>query len=70
MSISVTATFPALDHGFAETAVLGSPSLETQINVQLDSDGQDWFRPRGKDQKTRMNAVLKAYMESERRRSR
>jgi uncharacterized protein (DUF4415 family) len=61
---------PELDDTFFETAQLVSPSAKTQITVRLDSDVLDWFRQQGKGYQTRMNTVLKAYMESQRRRPR
>lgn len=61
---------PELDDTFFETAALVTPSAKTQITVRLDRDVLEWFRGQGKGYQTRMNAVLKAYMESERRRSR
>ena len=61
---------PELDDAFFETAVLVTPSAQTQITVRLDSDVLDWFRQQGNGYQTRMNAVLKAYMESQQRRSR
>ena len=61
---------PELDDAFFETAVLVTPSAKTQITVRLDSDVLDWFRQQGNGYQTRMNAVLKAYMESQQRRSR
>ncbi len=61
---------PELDDAFFETAALVAPSAKTQITVRLDSNVLEWFRQQGKGYQTRMNAVLKAYMESQRRRSR
>lgn len=61
---------PELDDAFFETAALVTPSSKTQITVRLDDDVLEWFRGQGKGYQTRMNAVLKAYVESQRRRSR
>jgi uncharacterized DUF497 family protein len=61
---------PELDDAFFETAELVTPSAKTQITVRVDSEVLEWFRQQGKGYQTRMNAVLKAYMESQRRRSR
>ncbi|UJW73361.1 BrnA antitoxin family protein [Rhizobium sp. SL42] len=58
---------PELDDAFFEAAKLKSPSDKTQITVRLDSDVLEWFRSQGKGYQTRMNAVLKAYMQSQRR---
>ena len=61
---------PEFDDTFFETAALVTPAAKTQITVRLDRDVLEWFRGQGKGYQTRMNAVLKAYMDSERRRSR
>lgn len=61
---------PELDDAFFETAMLVTPSSKTQITVRLDDDVLEWFRGQGKGYQTRMNAVLKAYVESQRRRPR
>lgn len=61
---------PELDDTFFETAEFVTPSAKTQITVRLDNDVLEWFRGEGKGYQTRMNAVLKAYVESQRRRSR
>lgn len=37
---------------------------KTQLTMRLDSDVLNWFRRQGKGYQTRINAVLKAYMEA------
>jgi uncharacterized protein (DUF4415 family) len=36
---------------------------------RLDSDVAEWFKARGKGHLTRMNAVLRAYVEAQKRRA-
>jgi uncharacterized protein (DUF4415 family) len=43
------------------------PSGKTSIHLRLDSDIVEWFKSRGKGHLTRMNAVLRAYVESQSR---
>jgi uncharacterized protein (DUF4415 family) len=37
------------------------------MNLRVDADVVDWFKRTGRGYQTRMNAVLRAYMESHRR---
>lgn len=41
---------------------------KTSVHLRVDSDVLQWFRGQGKGHLTRMNAVLRAYMEANRRR--
>ena len=42
---------------------------KTSIHLRVDADVLDWFRSRGKGHLTRMNAVLRAYMDAEKARA-
>lgn len=44
-------------------AYVGLPPAKTRIHASLDADVVDWFRSRGRGYQTRMNAVLRRYME-------
>ena len=44
-----------------------TPPEKKQISVRMDGDVVDWFQSLGKGYQTRMNAVLRAYMESRKR---
>lgn len=46
---------------------IGAP--KKQLTVRLDTDVIDWFKSQGKGYQTRMNAVLRQYMEREKPRS-
>jgi uncharacterized protein (DUF4415 family) len=41
------------------------PAGKTSVHLRLDSDVVEWFRSRGKGHLTRMNAVLRAYVEAQ-----
>ncbi len=58
-----TSEIPALDPDFFKSANLRMPSKKASITVRLDSDVLEWFRNQGKGYQTRINAVLRTYME-------
>jgi uncharacterized protein (DUF4415 family) len=43
------------------------PKGKTSVHLRLDNDVVEWFRARGKGHLTRMNAVLRAYVEAQKR---
>ena len=56
---------PELDEAFWSRARLVLPEAgKTQLTLRLDSDLVDWFKASGKGYQTRMNAVLRAYVEA------
>jgi len=58
-----TSEIPALDPDFFKSAILRMPSKKASITVRLDTDVLEWFRNQGKGYQTRINAILRAYME-------
>jgi uncharacterized protein (DUF4415 family) len=57
-----------LSKGYAGLpAGIGTP--KKQLTVRLDTDVVEWFKSQGKGYQTRMNAVLRQYMEHEKGRS-
>ena len=48
-------------------AVILDLSPKTAISFRVDTDIYDYFKARGKGFQTRMNAVLRAYVEHQRR---
>ena len=58
-----TSEIPALDPDFFKSAILRMPCKKASITVRLDSDVLEWFRNQGKGYQTRINAVLRTYME-------
>jgi len=58
-----------LDDPFFETARHLSPSallkeIKQQITLRIDADVLEWFRASGSGYQSRMNAVLKAYVQT------
>lgn len=56
---------PPLDKSFFEHAQLRLPGKKQSVTVRLDADVLEWFRAQGKGYQTRINAVLRLYMESQ-----
>ena len=50
-----------------DQAVLGLPPRKEHINIRIDADVLEWFRQTGRGYQTRMNYVLRAFVESRRR---
>lgn len=59
-----TTEIPELEPDFFKSATLRMPSKKASITVRLDSDVLEWFRNQGKGYQTRINAVLRTYMEA------
>jgi uncharacterized protein (DUF4415 family) len=59
---------PELGDDFFRQAEVWMPSEKpkAQLTVRFDADIVDWFRKQGRGYQTRMNAVLRAYMETRR----
>jgi uncharacterized protein (DUF4415 family) len=49
---------------FWRSARVVVPTGKTSVHLRLDSDVVEWFRASGKGHLTRMNAVLRAYVEA------
>ncbi|ETX06320.1 BrnA antitoxin family protein [Candidatus Entotheonella palauensis] len=52
--------------GFWENATLQMPEPKQLIALLVDREVLDWYKHKGKGYQTRMNAVLRAYMEAHR----
>jgi uncharacterized protein (DUF4415 family) len=55
---------------FAEAVVrngLKQPEPKAQLTLRLDRDVLEWFRSQGRGYQTRINALLRAYMDANRR---
>jgi uncharacterized protein (DUF4415 family) len=50
---------------FWKSARVVMPSGKTSVHLRLDSDVAAWFKAGGKGHLTRMNAVLRAYVEAQ-----
>lgn len=45
---------------------LRTPSTKTLLSLRVDSDVVEWFRAQGRGYQSRMNALLRAYMDAHR----
>jgi uncharacterized protein (DUF4415 family) len=50
-------------------AKVGFPGPKQQLTMRLDKDVIDWFRAQGSGYQTRMNAVLRSFVEAQRQRT-
>lgn len=46
---------------------LAAPPTKTLLSLRIDSDVVRWFRAQGRGYQSRMNALLRAYMDAHRR---
>ena len=61
---------PELDTEFWDKAEVVFPEPKKAVTIRLDGDVLAWFKGAGKGYQSRMNAVLRSYMENvERRRT-
>ena len=58
---------PEADESFWRRAELRMLQPKKGIYVRLDADVLDWLKSKGKGYQTRMNAMLRTLMESDRR---
>lgn len=57
----------SLGEEFWKSARVVVPPGKTSVHLRLDKDVVEWFRARGKGHLTRMNAVLRAYVDAHKR---
>ena len=55
---------PPLDNSFFADATLRLPRRKKSLSIRLDPDVLEWFKRQGKGYQTRINAVLRMYMEA------
>jgi uncharacterized protein (DUF4415 family) len=48
-------------------AIEGLPTRKRDVHIRIDEDVLDWFRQTGRGYQTRINRVLRAFVESRRR---
>jgi uncharacterized protein (DUF4415 family) len=56
---------PELDEAFFEKAVIVLPQPKASVCIRLDQEVLEWFKAQGKGYQTRINALLRAYMEAQ-----
>ncbi len=57
---------PELDKDFFKSATLVLPEPKTTVTIRLDQRVLEWFKAKGPGYQTRINALLRAYMEAHR----
>ena len=55
---------PELDADFFKNAKIRMPQAKKAVSIRLDQDVLTWFRRQGRGYQTRMNAVLRTYMQA------
>lgn len=61
---------PLADEAWFKTAKVVEPPSKQAISIRLDQDVLDWFRTNSDRYQSKINAVLRAYMEHERAKKR
>ena len=51
-----------LDESFWENAVVEYPEKKKSVTIRLDTDVLEWFQSKGKGYQTRINSVLRSYV--------
>ena len=62
-----TSDIPPLDEAFFAEAALRMPQAKPSITIRLDPDVLDWFKSQGQGYQTRINAVLRRYVEAQKK---
>lgn len=57
---------PELDNAFFRNAELRLPQSKSTITIRLDHDVLTWLKAKGKGYQTRINAILRMFMEAQR----
>jgi uncharacterized protein (DUF4415 family)/uncharacterized DUF497 family protein len=56
---------PRLNKSFWETAKLTMPEPKDRLTIRVDHDVVTWLKKRGRGYQTRINAILRSYMEAQ-----
>lgn len=65
-----TSDIPPLTENFFKRAALRLPKRKVAITMRVDADVLDWFKRQGKGYQSRMNAVLKMFVDAHEERER
>ena len=58
---------PELDKDFWDNAKLVLPEKKISVSIRLDNDLLYWFKQQGHGYQTKINSVLKSYMQAHKR---
>jgi len=61
---------PELGEAFFQNANIRLPERKVPVCIRLDREVVDWFKARGKKYQSRINAVLKAFIERQKKETR
>ena len=64
-----TSDIPELDQSFFKSAEIRLPKSKAPVTIRLDQDVLDWYRSLGKGYQTKINAILRLYMDANKGRS-
>lgn len=67
IAASAPPDLPVLPDDFWRNARVVAPVAKQAISLRIDADVLDWFRATGPRYQSRMNAVLRSYMQQVRR---
>ena len=59
-----------LPDNWESTVIIGLPPFKRDVHIRLDSDIIDWFKAHGRGYQTRINAVLRAFVQTRTRTNR
>ncbi len=59
-----TSDIPPLGDDFFANSELRLPQAKQTITIRLDKDVLEWYKTQGKGYQTRINAILRSYMET------
>ncbi len=57
----------SLPEGWESSVVMGLPPRKKDVHIRLDTDILDWFKSHGTGYQTRINAVLRSFVQSQQR---
>ena len=55
---------PKLNESFWKTARLSMPEPKDRLTIRLDHDVLEWLKKNGSGYQTRINAILRSYMDA------
>ena len=59
-----TSEIPPVDRTLLRKMVIRMPVRKSQVSIRLDPGVIDWFKLQGRGYQTRINAVLRSYVEA------
>ena len=57
----------SLPEGWESSVIMGLPPRKKDVHIRLDADILDWFKSHGTGYQTRINAVLRSFVQTRQR---